>query len=159
MTKFLGVYATLAAASSAGLIDQARAGGRVCRLSHDYQTMDAAQNDTISLGEFDWDTLLDPELSVVEFTDLGTSVTMDIGDATFPDALVAAQDVATAAGTCNLLKSVSIANRRKPLWEMLGHATIAAAKLVAARCELLATLEAANPVSGTVGWTIYGSPQ
>lgn len=159
MPKFIGSYATAAAATSAGLVDQGRAGGRVCRLAHDFVTADAAQNDTIQLGYFDWDTLLDPELSVVEFTDLGTSVTMDIGDVTYPDALCAAQDVATAAGTCNPLKSVTIANRRKPLWEMLGYASLAAAKLIGARCELLATLEGANPASGTVGWTIYGSPR
>lgn len=159
MAKLIGLYATAALATSAGLIDQGRAGGRVCRLAHDVVTADAAQNDTIQLGFFEWDALLDPELSVVEFTDLGTSVTMDIGDVTYPDALCAAQDVATAAGTCNPLKSVTIANRRKPLWEMLGYATIAAAKAIGPRCELLATLEGANPASGTVGWTIYGSPK
>lgn len=159
MTKHIGAYATLALAASTGLTGEGRVNSPVRRLSHDYVTVDAAQNDTISLGFFDWDTLLDPELSVVEFTDLGTSVTMDIGDVTDPDALVAAQDVAAAAGTCNLLKSVTIANRRKPLWEMLGYATLAAAKLVGARAELLATLEAADPASGTIGWTIYGSPQ
>ncbi len=159
MPKFIGSYATAAAATSAGLVDQGRAGGRVCRLAHDFVTVDAAQNDTIQLGFFDWDTLLDPTLSVVEFTDLGTSVTMDIGDVTYENALCAAQDVSSAAGTINPLRSVTIANRRRPLWEMLGYATLAAAKLIGPRCELLAKLEGANPDSGTIGWTIYGSPR
>lgn len=159
MAKVIGIYATAALAASSGLTDQARVGGQVRRLAHDVYTGDLAQDDTVSLGKFDWDTILDPTLSIVEFSDFGTSVTLDIGDVTYPAALCDGQDIATAAGTANPLKTVSIADRRKPLWQMLGYATLAAAKAVGARCELLASFKDANPASGTLGWTIYGSPQ
>lgn len=159
MTKHIGAYATAAAATSTGLNDKDRVNGEVRRLAHDYVTVDAAADDTIRLGYFDWDTLLDPVQSVIEFDDLGTGVTMDVGDVTYPAALVDGQDVATAAGTVSPVKSVAAANRRKPLWGMLGYASLAAAKAVGARCELLASLKDANPASGTVAWSIYGSPQ
>lgn len=159
MPKFIGLYATAAAAASTGLVADARVNSPVRRLAHDVVTADAAQNDTVSLGSFDWDTILDPDLSIVEFTDFGTSVTLDIGDVTYPLALLDSQDIATAAGTVNPLKSVTIANRRKPLWSMLGYASLAAARLIGARCELLAKFMDANPDSGTLGWTIYGSAQ
>jgi hypothetical protein len=159
MAKVIGVFATAALAASSGLTDQARVGGQVRRLAHDSYTGDLAQNDTVSLGELDWDTFLDPALSIVEFSDFGTSVTLDIGDVTSPSALCADLDIATAAGTANPLRSVSIANRRLPLWQMLGYASLAAAKAVGSRCELLASFKDANPASGTLGWTLYGSPQ
>lgn len=159
MTKHIGVYAALAAASSAGLTDAGRINAQVRRLAHDYVTVDAAQDDTIKLGQFDWDTLLDPTLSIVEFDDFGTSVTLDIGDVTYPAALLADQDIATAAGTVNPLKTLTIAKRRQPLWQALGYASLAAARAVGSRCELLASFKDANPASGTLGWTIYGSAQ
>lgn len=159
MTKHIGAFATLALAASSGLTDQARVGGQVRRLAHDYVTVDAAENDTVKLAVLDWDTLLDPTLSIVEFDDFGTSVTLDIGDVTYPAALCDGQDIATAAGTANPCKTLTIAKRRQPLWQALGYATLAAAKLVGSRCELLASFKDANPASGTLGWTLYGSPQ
>lgn len=158
MAKHIGAYATLALAASTGLTDHGRINADVRRLAHDYVTVDAAENDTVSLGLFDWDILLD-DLSHLDFTDLGTSVTLDIGDVTYPAALVDGQDVATAAGSVKLLKSTAIDNRKKPLWGMLGYASKEAAKAVGARCELLASIKDANPASGTLAWSIYGSPQ
>jgi hypothetical protein len=71
--------------------------------------------------------------------------------------------VATAAGSVSLLKSVAIANRRKPLWQLAGYASLQAAKDATiadgSRAELIATLKGANPASGTIAWSIYGSPQ
>ncbi|MBX9707223.1 MAG: hypothetical protein K2X61_04735 [Caulobacteraceae bacterium] len=159
MATVIGVYATAALAASTGLVADARINSPVRRLAHDVYTGDLAQNDAVSLGKFDWDTILDPALSIVEFTDFGTSVTLDIGDVTYPTALCVDLDIATAAGTANPLRSVSIADRRKPLWSMLGYASLAAAKAVGARCELLASFKDANPASGTLGWTLYGSAQ
>lgn len=159
MAKVIGIYATAAAATSTGLAAHGRINGEVRRLAHDVYTGDLAQNDTVSLGHFNWNTLLDPALSIVEFSDFGTSVTLDIGDVTYPAALCDGQDIATAAGTANPLKSVTVANRRKPLWEMLGYASLTAARAVGQRCELLASFKDANPDSGTLGWTIYGSDQ
>jgi hypothetical protein len=159
MAKVIGVFATAALAASTGLVADARINAPVRRLAHDNYVGDLAENDVVSLGKFDWDTILDPALSIVEFTDFGTGVTLDIGDVTYPTALTDGQDIAAAAGTVNPLKSVSIANRRKPLWSMLGYATLAAARAIGPRCELLASFKDANPDSGTIGWTLYGSAQ
>lgn len=159
MANHIGAYATAAAATSTGLNDFGRKNGEVRRLAHDYVTVDAAENDTVTLGQVDWDTVIDDVLSTIEFSDLGTSVTLDIGDVTYPAALMDGQDVATAAGSALICKSVAIGNRKKPLWGMLGYASLAAAKLIGARCTLLASIKDANPASGTLAWSIYGSPQ
>lgn len=158
MAKHIGFYATAALAASTGLTDHGRVNADVRRLAHDFVTVDAAQDDTISLGLFDWDILLD-DLSIFDFDDLGTGITASIGDKTYPTALCNAQDVATAAGQAKVLKSTTLANRKKPLWGLLGYASKDAAKAVGASCELLLTLGGGNPTSGTVAWSIYGSPQ
>ena len=159
MAKLIAAYATAAAAANPALNDQARVGGEVRRLAHDYITADAAADDTVQLGFVDWDTVIDDVLSEIQFSDFGTGVTLDIGDVTYPAALMDGQDVAAAAGSALIAKSVAIGNRKKPLWGMLGYASLAAAKLIGARCELLATFKDANPDSGTLAWSIYGSPQ
>lgn len=164
MAKHLGVRVAtvVAAAAASGAfagVNSAYAGGEVRCLARDYVTVDAAENDTVSLGTFDWDTVIYDGPSLFQFSDFGTSVTLDIGDATYPAALVDGQDIATAAGEARILKSVAIASRSAPLWQMLGHATLAAAKAIADRCELLASFKDANPASGTLCWEIFGSPQ
>ncbi|HYE47304.1 MAG TPA: hypothetical protein VEA44_16185 [Caulobacter sp.] len=159
MTAYIGaLYGAAHAAASWQGLNPAYRNGRVARLVKDYWTGDAAQNDTVSLGFFDWGTVFD-EHSRINFSDFGTSVNLDVGDATNPDGLIDGQDISTAAGNVELLKSVAIGDRHKPLWQMLGHASIDAAKDIAPQCELLATFMDANPASGTLAWTIYGSPQ
>lgn len=159
MPKFIGAAATAAAAANPPLNDQGRINGQVRRLAHDSWNGDAAQNDTVSLGFVDWDTLMDPTLSTLAFDDFGTGVNLDVGDVTYPAALTSGQDISSAAGSINPLRSVSIANRRRPLWQMLGYASLAAARAVGPRAELLATFKDGNPGVGTLAWTLYGSAQ
>lgn len=166
MAKFIGAILGAAHAAISGaagsLVDPFYCNGRVARMLSDYWTGDAAQDDQISLGFVDWTTRFDA-ISTIDFDDMGTSITLDVGVALDTDCLIAAQDVATAAGSVSLLKSVAIANRRKPLWQLAGYASAQAARTatvaVGGRAELLATLKGGNPGSGTLAWSIYGSPQ
>jgi len=166
MTRFIGAILGAAHAANSGavgsLTDPYFCNGRVARILSDYFTGDVAQDDYISLGYVDWTTRFDA-ISTIDFDDMGTSITLDVGVALDPDCLIAAQDVATAAGSVSLLKSVAIANRRKPLWQLAGYATARAAKEATkadgSRAELRATLKGGNPGAGTIAWSIYGSPQ
>jgi hypothetical protein len=166
MARFIGAILGAAHIANSGAvgsyIDPYFCNGRVARILSDFWTGDAAQNDIISLGYVDWTTRFDA-LSTIDFDDLGTSVTMDVGVANDPDCLIDGQDVATAAGSVALLKSVALANRRKALWELAGYASLQAARDATradgSKAELIATLLGANPVSGGIGWSIYGSPQ
>ena len=110
----------------------------------------APANDTISLGVFPSNTVLDPDGCMAWFDDLGTGVTMDVGDADNPDALVDGQDVAAAAGSFSLLKTVDLADHFKPLWQMLGHATDPGGNI-----ELVATILGAA-ATGTFIWQFKG---
>lgn len=83
----------------------------------------APANDTIFLGKYPSNTILDPDGCICWFDDLGTGVSMDVGDANDVDALTDGQDVATAAGSFNLMKTVDVANYFKPLWAQLGYAS------------------------------------
>lgn len=174
MARLIGAVLGVAHAALSGmagsLTDPFFNNGRVARILGDYWTGDAAQDDYISLGYVGWDTRFDA-ISTIEFDDMGTSITMDVGvasnpanvGATAPACLVSAQDVATAAGSVSILKSVGIANRRKPLWQLAGYASLQAArdatKADGSRAELIATLKGGNPGAGTIAWSIYGSPQ
>lgn len=86
-------------------------------------------NSTIPLAPVSWDFIPVRELSTVRFSDAGTNVTLDLGDANDPDALIAGQDIAAAAGTASMIRSVSVANAFAPLWKMLGYADRDAAVL------------------------------
>lgn len=110
----------------------------------------AAINDTIWLGKFPSNTVLDPAGCTGWFDDLGTSVTLDVGGANDPDGLTAAQDVATAAGSFNLLKSVDIANYFKPIWAQLGYAADPGGVL-----DLYATVKG-GAATGTFAFQIKG---
>lgn len=166
MARFIGAIlgAAVAATTNASTppVDPFFSNGRVARILSDFWTGDAAQDDYVSLGYVDWETRFDA-ISTIDFDDMGTSITLDVGVALDPDCLIAAQDVATAAGSVSLLKSVAIANRRKPLWELAGYASLKAARDATladgSRAELIATLKGGNPGSGTLAWSIYGSPQ
>lgn len=110
-------------------------------------------NDTIWLGKFPSNTVLDPAGCMVWFDDLGTSVTLDIGDVNDPDGLTAAQDVATAAGSFNAMKTVGVENYFKPLWALLGYASDPGGLL-----ELIGTIKG-GAATGTVSWQFHGSPR
>lgn len=106
--------------------------------------------DRVSLGLLPSNTVLDPDGCIAWFDDLGALVTLDVGDATDPNALTAAQDVAAAAGSFNLMKSVDVANYFKPLWQTLGMAEDPGGTI-----ELFATIAGAA-ATGTVSWQIKG---
>lgn len=110
--------------------------------------------DTISLGIMGWESVLDPFDSDVNFDALGAGTTLSIGDVTFPAALAAAT-ATNAAGTLKPLKTIANANYFQPLWQLLGYATLAAAKAVANQCELLATI-AGGAATGVVTWQFKG---
>jgi hypothetical protein len=173
MTRHIGAILGAAHAATSGaagsLIDPYFCNGRVARIARDYWTADGVENDTVVLGNFDWTTRFDA-LSVIEFSDFGTGISLDVGvevgpssGAADPDCLVDGQDIATAAGSASLLKSVTIANRHKTLWELAGFASAAAARTATVanggRATVIATLLGGNPDSGTLSWTFYGSPQ
>lgn len=174
MAKFIGAIlgaAHVAAAGATGSqVDPYFCNGRVARILADYWTGDAAQNDIVSLGFVDWTTRFDG-ISTIHFDDFGTSITLDVGvaaiasvnSATAYACLINAQDIATAAGSVSLLKSVAIGNRKKPLWQLAGFASAEAARKATVRdggrAELIATLKGGNPDAGTLDWSIYGSPQ
>lgn len=174
MAKFIGAILGAAHAAASGAIgsfvDPYFCNGRVARILKDYQTFDAAQNDTISLGFVGWDTRFDG-ISTIHFTDLGTAITLDVGVANISGVngagsaacLINGQDVATAAGTVGLLKSVAITDLHKPLWQLAGFTSLQAARDATipdgSKAELLATLKGGNPDAGTLAWSIYGSPQ
>jgi hypothetical protein len=115
----------------------------------------ASATDQVQLAKVPWETVVDPFGSDFSFDDLGTGTTLSVGDVTYPNALCNAQDVATAAGTAKICKSVDINNYYKPLWEMLGYATLAAAKLIGAQCELIFTVNTAAG-AGTLTWQLKG---
>lgn len=152
MTKQVGILATaLAAAIQTSRPAQGQLGGKQTVFVRDVWDGDAAQNDTVSLGLVPYEAILDPVGSVIFFDDMGTSITLDLGDATHTNTLVAAADVATAAGSVSALKAVDIINHGFPLWKMLGYTTNPGGN-----CELLATLAGGNPAAGTLAWQIIG---
>lgn len=160
MAKFYGsVVGTPRQSGSFAGLSPAYQNGRVARLVRDTWTGDAAQNDTVQLvDQLRWDTTLD-EFGVINFSDFGTGVNLNVGFPNDADALIAAQDVSTAAGSAAILKSVAIANRHKPLWALAGYASLEAAKAASPFAEIIATFVDANPASGTLAWDLYGSPQ
>ena len=162
MAQFYGAILGVAAAAMAGatgsFTDPFFCNGRVARVLRDFWTGNAAQNDTVVLGTVDWETRFDA-ISAIDHTDFGTAIALDVGVANDPDCLIAAHDVATAAGQVGLLKSVPIDKRHLPLWQLAGYATKADAKKVAPRAEIYATLKGGDPDAGTLSWAVYGSPQ
>ncbi|WP_312598230.1 hypothetical protein [Brevundimonas sp.] len=175
MARFIGAILGAAHAANSGaagsLTDPFFCNGRVARMLRDYFTGDVAQNDILSLGYVDWTTRFDPTLSVIEFTDFGTAITLDIGVAYIVNqnaagaaaCLLSGQDIATAAGSASPLKSVAIADRHKPLWQLAGYASAQAARAATVkdggRAEVIATFKGGNPDAGTLSWSFYGSPQ
>lgn len=125
-------------------------------LVRDRIELNAVAASVVELALLPWNTIIDPYNSDFSFDDLGAgAVTFSIGDVTYPTAFCNATDVNAAAGTAKVMKSVDIANYFKPLWQVLGYATLAAAKLVAAQCTLIGTVNAATG-AGTLVWQIRG---
>jgi hypothetical protein len=168
MARFIGaVLGAAHAGTSSQTTRPAYANGRVARIARDLWTGDAAQNDDVVLADVDWNTVFD-EHSFINFTDFGTGVNLDVGVAVGPsgadiDCLVDGQDISTAAGKVELLKSVAIGDRHKPLWQLAGFTSYEAAKSATrandGRAKLIATFKDGDPASGTLAWTIFGSPQ
>jgi hypothetical protein len=126
-------------------------------LCRDTIELAAAAGSLVELAVLPWETVISPS-SRLWFDDLGSAQTFDIGDVTYPTALVSGTDTGTAASGADgvaFLKSVDIANYFKPLWEMLGYASLAAAKLIGAQCQLLGRVNT-NTATGTVTWQISG---
>jgi hypothetical protein len=117
-----------------------------------------AANDVVQLAVVGWETVIDPSGSDFWFDDLGTGGTVSVGDITYPNALANAVNTDSAAGSSKVCVSVDIANYFKPLWAMLGYATLAAAQAVGAQCELLLKRNTAA-VTGicTISWQIRGN--
>lgn len=112
--------------------------------------------DTVQLAVLGWETVIDPYQSDFSFDALGANTTVSIGDVTYPTALVNALDTHTAAGTSKVVKAPDIDAYFQPLWQMLGYATLAAAKLIGNQCELLLTINTAAATGGIV-WQIKGA--
>lgn len=110
----------------------------------------AAANDLVSLAVLPSNTVLDPDGCIAWFDDLGTGVTMDVGDTTNVDGLTDGQDVAAAAGSFNLMKSVDVADYFKPLWQILGMSEDPGGTI-----ELFAKVLGAA-ATGTLTWQIKG---
>lgn len=111
----------------------------------------APANDLIWLGKFPSNTVLNPLGCKAWFDDLGTGITLDVGEGTTHiDALTDGQDVATAAGSFELLKSVDIANYFKPLWAQLGYSADPGGHL-----QLFAKI-LGGAATGTFTWQIIG---
>lgn len=103
-------------------------------------TGDAAQNDLVQLCTLPKGArILHGE---IDFTDFGTSVTLDIGDGTTENKYLSALDVATAAGNQEFAHT----------WALYGLAREA----LAANITLTAKLEGADPASGSLrGYVVY----
>ncbi|PZQ63356.1 MAG: hypothetical protein DI570_09190 [Phenylobacterium zucineum] len=159
MAMFYGsiVGAVISALSSNPLVSVAHKDGADRIIIRDtVELAAAAANDTVSLVKVDWETVINPDTSKFWFDDLGTGNTVSIGDVTYPNALCNAQDTSTAAGSALIMKSVDVANYFKPLWQVLGYASLAAAKAVGTKCELLAKVNSAA-ATGTLTWQIFGA--
>lgn len=155
MTDYVGdvVGAARSATQSTPLVPLALAGGSDRVLIRDtIEVVTAfAQNDRVLLGYLPSKAVINPVSSVIWFDDMGTSITMDVGDATTENALVAAQDVATAAGSCLFYKSVDVAKFCQPLWQVLGLSADPVKPIA-----IYAKLEGGDPGAGTITWQIMG---
>jgi hypothetical protein len=116
----------------------------------------AAIADTISLGFFGWETMLNPK-GDIWFDALGASTTLSVGDVTHNAALAAATSTA-AAGSFNVSKTITIDKYFQPLWQQLGYADLKTAQAVGQNCELLATIAGAA-ATGNVTWQFTGQPR
>lgn len=120
-------------------------GGEV-RVAYFSFTGDVAQNDIVELA------LLPVGARVlrgrVDFSDFGTSVTLDIGDEITENKFLSAADVATAAGQADFANTAALG-----MGAVLAKPT---SPKYAGFNTLQAKFEAANPDSGTIsGYVLY----
>lgn len=153
MTTQIGTLAAALAAASGTTLTQVQGirNAKPFLFAADTFEGDMAQNDTLVLGAIPSNAIIDPNQSILWFDDLGTSITMDIGDSNDTNNLCSAIDVATAAGNTKILASVDIANYYKPLWKLLGYTTDPGGKLT-----IYATFAGGNPAAGSIAWQIVG---
>ena len=103
-------------------------------------TGDAAQNDLVELCRLPVGARI--LTGRLDFTDFGTSVTLDIGDGTTENKYLSALDIATAAGNSDFANTYALYG--------LGRERLSTA------ITLTAKLEGANPASGTLaGYILY----
>lgn len=103
-------------------------------------TGDAAQNDLVELCRLPVGARI--LTGRLDFTDFGTSVTLDIGDGTTENKYLSALDIATAAGNADFANTYALYG--------LGRERLSTA------ITLTAKLEGANPASGTLaGYILY----
>lgn len=103
-------------------------------------TGDAAQNDLVELCRIPVGARI--LTGFIDFTDFGTSVTLDIGDGTTENKYLSGLDVATAAGTSAFANTYALYG--------VGRERLSAG------ITLTAKFEAANPASGSLyGYIMY----
>ena len=156
MTKRYGsLVGTPKQAAPVVLVDQAFERNSLEILVRDTITLAAAPiADTIQVAVLGWESVLDPYECFISNAALGASTTLSLGDVTYPAALDAAYSTVAAAQK-QVLSAVTIGNYGQPLWSLLGYASLAAAKLVGAQCELLLTI-AGGAATGVVTWRLAG---
>lgn len=119
--------------------DSAGAGGKL-RIANFTYTGDVAQNDLLELVRLPKGARI--QYGRIDFTDFGTSVTLDIGDGTTENKYASAVDIATAAGQADFANT----------WALYGLGR----EQLSANITLTAKFEAANPDSGTLrGYIVY----
>lgn len=124
-------------------------GGRVRNVSDTVELPASADiGSKVYLAYLPSDCVILPQ-SEINFDDLGTGVTLNIGDKNDDDALATAIDVSTAAGKSTVLEAVDIANYGKKLWQLLGY--IKDPKVM---IELYASTAGAASGGGTLSWNI-----
>lgn len=112
--------------------------------------------DTVeAISNLGWESVLDPGQCVAYWGAMGAATTFTFGDVTFPAAFDTGVAV-SAAGKASLLSVITPANYYQPLWQQLGYATLAAAKLVAAAATLKFTL-AGGAFTGSLAWRLVGA--
>ena len=117
----------------------------VCNATPQNDLIEAVQN----LG---WESVLSPSGCKAYWGALGTSVTFSLGDVTYPAGLDSAVAAATA-GSATLLSAIAIANYYKPLWQLLGYASLAAAQAVGKQCTLFFTIGGAATAGSNQSFT------
>lgn len=95
----------------------------------------------IVLGDIKWDAIPIAHLSTFTYDAAGAAVTVTVGDANFPAAFVNGQTL-VAAGSTGLMAAVDRSLFGKPLWQVLGYASLATAQKYRESCRLQMTTAA-----------------
>lgn len=124
------------------------------RIAADIITVDAAQNDTIGLFLISTSARLSLALSKVIWPAFGAGVVMDVGFADDAElgiatkgAVLASNVDVAAAGSGSMVPALAAADIDKDVWEILGLSADPRGYAL-----VLATLQSANPASGTLAF-------